>query len=74
MLKSFGNYTDYKASDLSYAKIKNDYFLTSNNKENLSFIFEISKKLKLNNKLLLKTLQNFKGLKYRQQIIYKKKT
>lgn len=56
-----------------FKKIKNDYFLTSNNKENLSFIFEISKKLKLNNKLLLKTLQNFKGLKYRQQIIYKKK-
>ena len=56
-----------------FKKIKNDYFLTSNNKENLSFIFESSKKLKLNNKLLLKTLQNFKGLKYRQQIIYKKK-
>ena len=56
-----------------FKKIKNDYFLTPNNKENLSFIFEISKKLKLNNKLLLKTLQNFKGLKYRQQIIYKKK-
>ena len=56
-----------------FKKIKNDYFLTSNNKENLSFIFEISKKLKLNNKLLFKTLQNFKGLKYRQQIIYKKK-
>ncbi len=56
-----------------FKKIKNEYFLTSNNKENLSFIFEISKKLKLNNKQLLKTLKNFKGLKYRQQIIYKKK-
>ena len=42
-------------------------------KENLSFIFEISEKLKLKNNLLLKTINKFKGLKYRQQIILKKK-
>ena len=29
--------------------------------------------LKLNNKNLIKTLNRFKGLKYRQQIIYEKK-
>ena len=50
---------------------KNDYFLTETNKENLSFILEISKKLNLKKNLLKKTIKNFRGLKYRQQIIFK---
>ena len=54
-------------------KIENNYFLTENNRENLAFIIEISKKLKLKKSLLIKSITNFKGLKYRQQIIYKKK-
>ena len=53
-------------------KIDNSYFLTETNKENLSFVLAISNKLKLNKKLLFKTIQEFKGLKYRQQIVYKK--
>ena len=51
--------------------IKNDYFLTETNKENLSFILEISKKLNLKKNLLKKTIKSFRGLKYRQQIIFK---
>ena len=51
----------------------NNYFSTLTNKENLSFILNISKKLKLKKELLFKTVQKFKGLKYRQQIIYKNK-
>jgi UDP-N-acetylmuramoylalanine--D-glutamate ligase len=54
-------------------KINNNYFLTETNKENLSFILEIAKQLKLKDDLLIKAIQNFKGLKYRQQIILKKK-
>ncbi len=54
-------------------QIKNKYFLTESNKENLSFILELSKKLKLKNYLLQKTIKNFKGLKYRQQIVVQKK-
>ena len=54
-------------------QLKNKYFLSSGNKENLSFILTISKILRLNNKKLLRTLNKFKGLKYRQQIIYEKK-
>ena len=50
----------------------NDYFLTEANKENLSFVLEISRKLKLNKSKLIKVVNNFKGLKYRQQVIYKK--
>ena len=60
------NYNDF-------LEIKNKYFLTESNKENLSFIIELAKKLKLKNYLLQKTIKNFKGLKYRQQIILQKK-
>ena len=52
---------------------KNNYFLSTSNKENLLFVLEIIKKFKINKKLLIKSLTNFKGLKYRQQIIYNKK-
>ena len=64
---------DSKKSNKIFNQIKNKYFLSSGNKENLSFVLKISKIFKLNNKILLKTLNNFKGLKYRQQIIFKNK-
>ncbi|SVB82500.1 uncharacterized protein METZ01_LOCUS235354, partial [marine metagenome] len=51
-------------------KITNPYFLTKGNQENLSFIFSISKKLNLKNKKILQTINTFKGLKFRQEIIY----
>ena len=54
-------------------KINNPYFLTDGNKENLSFVFEIIKKFKINKDEFFKTLRNFSGLKYRQQIIYRSK-
>ena len=53
------------------SNINNYYFTTETNKENLSFVIEISKKLKLNQHLLRNTIQKFRGLKYRQQIIFK---
>ena len=46
-------------------------FLLETSKENLSFILEISKRLNFKKILLVKAIQNFKGLKYRQQIIFK---
>ena len=55
-----------------FTKLKNKYFLTEANKENLSFVLSIAEKLRLNKKLTFKTIKKFKGLKYRQQIIYKK--
>jgi len=54
-------------------KIDNPYFLTRGNQENLSFIFSICKTLKLKNKNILKIINKFKGLKFRQEIIYKSK-
>ena len=53
-----------------FKKINNNYFFSDTNKENLSFIIEISKKLRLKDNLTLKTIQKFEGLKYRQQIVF----
>ncbi len=64
---------DTKKNYKIYNHINNKNFLTENNKENLSFVFELSKKLKLKNRLLLRTIQKFKGLQYRQQIVFNKK-
>ena len=64
---------DTKIANLFLEKINNDYFLTETNKENLSFVLAISKKFKLKKNLLKNSIQNFEGLKYRQQIILKRK-
>ena len=54
-------------------KINNPYFMTEGNKENLLFVIAISKIFKIKDKILLKILNNFIGLQYRQQIIFKSK-
>ena len=54
-------------------KIKNPYFLTNGNKQNFSFVCAISKKLGIRHSQLLKTINKFKGLNFRQQVIYKNK-
>ncbi|WP_435089801.1 UDP-N-acetylmuramoyl-L-alanine--D-glutamate ligase [Candidatus Pelagibacter bacterium nBUS_30] len=64
---------DTLKNDKIFDQLRNKYFSSFGNKENLSFILKISKILKVDNKNLLKTLNKFKGLKYRQQIIYEKK-
>ena len=64
---------DTKKINSFFKNINNKYFLTETNKENLLFVLEISKKLNLNNSLLIKAINDFKGLKYRQQIIFEKR-
>ena len=54
-------------------KITNPYFLSEGNKENLSFIFSISSQLNLKIKKIIKIINNFKALKYRQEIVFKNK-
>jgi UDP-N-acetylmuramoylalanine--D-glutamate ligase len=54
-------------------KINNQYFNTEGNKENLKFILEVAKILKLKKNTLVKTLKKFKGLKYRQEKIFQSK-
>ncbi len=53
--------------------IDNKYFFTETNRENLLFVLEISKKINVKNNLLINTIQKFNGLKYRQQVILKRK-
>jgi len=59
----------------NYNKIKklisNSYFDNINNIKNLSFILEFAKFYKLNKSKLFNTVNRFKGLDFRQQIIYK---
>ena len=64
---------DTKKKSIFLDKITNKYFSTETNKENLLFVLKILKKLKIKENLLLKTIQKFKGLKFRQQIIFEKK-
>ena len=54
-------------------KIDNQYFDTDGNRENLRFILEVARILKLKKKVLLKTLKKFKALKFRQETIFKSK-
>ena len=54
-------------------KIDNSNFLSDGNKENLSFVFEIAKKMRISKNNLFKVLQKFNGLDFRQQVIFKSK-
>ncbi len=62
---------DTQLAENTQNNIENEYFLNDANKENLSFVMAISNKFKLKKDIVIKTLKKFKGLKYRQQIIYK---
>ena len=54
-------------------KIDNKYFESKTNQANLSFVLEIIKNFTIKKNILLKSINKFKGLSYRQQIIYNKK-
>ena len=61
---------DYLKYRKYFRLIDNIYFKNSSNKKNLSFIFNIAKILKINFKTVINTANKFKGLNFRQQIIY----
>ena len=60
---------DKKNTDI----FQNEYFLSASNKENLSFVIKLSERFKVKKNNLIKAVKNFRGLKYRQQTIFKKK-
>ena len=62
---------DYKKYKKYYKLISNNNLKNQSNILNLSFIFAMSKCLKLNFKKIIKVANEFKGLKFRQQIVYK---
>ncbi len=62
-----------KLSENDKSLLKNIYFKSLNNQQNLSFILKICSKLNIKKNLLYKVTNNFKGLNFRQQIIYDSK-
>ena len=56
-----------------FKKINNQFFNTDGNRENLSFVLEVAKILKLKKNILIQSLKKFKGLKYRQEVIFQSK-
>ncbi len=54
-------------------KIKNPYLKLAINNENMSFIFALSKLLKIEEKLFFNSLNSFRGLPHRYEIFFKKK-
>ena len=64
---------NYKKYQKYNKMITNDYFMNASNFKNLSFIFAISKNLKLSLKKIINVANKFKQLNFRQQIIYRSK-
>ena len=54
-------------------KINNKYFKSKGNIENLSFACKIAKNLKINDKIIIKAVNKFRGLPHRQEIIFSNK-
>jgi len=65
----FANINTYKRIK---NKIKNNYLNSKTNEENMSFVYTLSKILKINEKSLTNSLKSFKGLNHRHEIFYKK--
>ena len=63
--------TNFKNKFLN--KFKNKNFLSGSNIENLLFVIKLSEVFKVKKNNLIETVRNFKGLMYRQQIIFKNK-
>ena len=54
-------------------KIQNNYLKLNVDDENMSFIYNLSKKFKIKKGSLIKSLKTFKGLPHRQEIFYERK-
>jgi len=56
--------------DFLIKKIDNKYFKNKGNIENMAFAYRIAKNLKINDKIIIKGLNKFKGLPHRQEIVF----
>ena len=62
-----------KTQNIIKEKVTNPYLMSKANLENLSFVYNLKKNLKISNKIFFSTLERFKGLPHRQEIFLKKK-
>ena len=72
-IKSELNKIVYKNENFFKRKINNTYLLDKNNLNNIHFVYFICKKLKISDSIIFNSLNKFKGLKFRKQIIFNKK-
>ncbi len=63
---------DYDKFDFFKKNLKNQYLLDKNNLKNIHFVYKISTIFKISNNKIFKSLNSFRGLKFRNQIIYNK--
>ncbi|MAH54099.1 MAG: UDP-N-acetylmuramoyl-L-alanine--D-glutamate ligase [Candidatus Pelagibacter sp.] len=61
---------DRSSCNLLLKKIDNKFFKSKGNIENLAFAYKIVKNLKVNDKIIIKALNEFKGLPHRQEIVF----
>ena len=71
-LKSKVKKINYSKEIFFKKKIKNVYLLDKNNLNNIHFVYSISKKFKIPDTRIFISLNKFRGLKFRKQIIYNK--
>ena len=62
----------YNKVDYFKKKIHNKYLLDKNNLKNIHFVYEISKIFKISDYIIFKSLNLFRGLKFRNQILVDK--
>ena len=70
--KSKLKFLDKKKYNSIKNRIKNDYLNSEANVENMSYVYALSKILKIKEKSFIKSLKSFKGLAHRHEIFYKK--
>jgi len=71
--KSNIKFIDIKKYKKIKNKIKNSYLKSEVNEKNMSFVYTLSKILKIKEKNFINSLKSFKGLKYRHEIVFKNK-
>ena len=61
---------NYNKTSFFKKRINNFYLLDKNNLNSIHFVYKISKHLKISDDKIFKSLNSFKGLKFRNEIIY----
>ncbi len=73
IFKSKLNKLKYNKFNFFKKKIKNIYLLDRNNLNNIHFVYYICKKFNFSDYKIFKSLNKFRGLKFRKQIIYNRR-
>tara|TARA_Y100000590_G_scaffold384940_1_gene456647 strand:+ start:380 stop:1693 length:1314 start_codon:yes stop_codon:yes gene_type:complete len=72
-LKSKLIYVNRSRFNFILKKVNNEYFKNNGNIDNLCFAYTIAKNLKIKDTVIIKAINDFKGLPHRQEIILKNK-